>query len=224
MKSNWFDTRKFVRSFCIVYGLILVATVLGGCGSWVSAASSLWPAIEAAVTAAFAFITSVKTLPASVLATVQKIEADVQTALQNASALLTELASNTTATTIQKFQEVLQFILQNFNSILIAINVSDPATVSTATKLVGLAVAAIEAVLAIIPLLMPKLKALEAGEKVSDAELKAADQHATSSIKNIHKVLKSDYHTVVTCADLPNHTTGNPVVDEALWALPQTLP
>jgi hypothetical protein len=91
--------------------------------------------------------------------------------------------------------------------------VTDPETQSTAAKLVNLAVAAIEAVLVLIPLLSSKLT-----EHASANDLVKADKAATSQIKNTHKVLQASYHAVVSTA------TGNIAVDESLAALPQQLP
>jgi len=206
MKVNW---KRFAGFFL----LFSVVTFLSGCtASWVGAINALWPAIKIAIDALFAFLMSVTTLPPGSLATVQKIEADVKASLENATNLLDTLASSATATVTQEFKTALQFIMTNLQSILTGINVVDPGTVSTATKLIDAAIAAIEAILLFLPLLSSKMT-----KHASKEDLVAADKITSNGLSNAHKLLQHDYHAAV-------QPTGDAAVDTALAPLPQTLP
>ena len=206
MKINW-------KRFAVVFLLCNVVLLISGCGNWVGAVQALMPAISAAVSAIFSFIAALegKTIPASVQAFVQKLEADITTELENVSTILSTIGSNASATVLQQVEAVFQSIVTNLGSILSGLNVSDSSTIAKITSLVGLAVAAVEAVLGLIPLAMK-------AEALSDAEKLHADKAATSSIKNTHKVLQNTYHEVVTSP------TDSVDVNTALAALPQTLP
>lgn len=204
-----FNLKKFVLLFLLLNSVMYIS----GCGNWVSAIQALMPAINAAISAIFSLIAALegKTVPSSVTAFVQKIEADVSTELQNVATILSTISANATQTVLAQVEAVFQSIVSNLNSILSGLNVTDSSTIAKITNLVGLAVAAVEAVLALIPLAMK-------AELLSDAEKLHADKAATSIIKNIHRVLQTNYHTTVSTP------TGEAVVDVALAALPQTLP
>lgn len=207
MKLNW---KKFAVTFLLLNALFM----LSGCSaSWIGAVQALMPAIQAAITAVFSLIGALegKTIPASVTAAVQKIEADVSASLQNAATLLAAITSNASATVLQQIEAAFQAVVSNMSSILSGLSITDSATVAKITNLVGLAIAAVEAVLALIPL------ATKAAS-LSEAEQIHADKAATSSIKNTHKVLQHTYHEVVTTP------TESVDVNTALAALPQTLP
>jgi len=206
LKLNW-------KKFALVFLLCNAVLFISGCGSWVGAIQALMPAISAAISAIFSFIAALegKTIPASVQAFVQKLEADITTELQNVATILSTISTNASATVLQQVEAVFQAIVANLGSILSGLNVSDSSTIAKITSLVGLAVAAVEAVLGLIPLAM-KAEALSIAEKLH------ADKAATTSIKNTHKVLQQTYHEVVTSP------TDSVEVNTALAALPQTLP
>jgi hypothetical protein len=207
MKLNW---KKFAGLF-VLLNLVLF---LGGCtASWIGAIQGLMPAIQAAITALFSFIGALegKTIPASVTAFVQKLEQDVSTELTNVSSILATITANASQSVLSQIEAVFNTIITNLNSILSGLNVTDSSTIAKITDLVGLAVAAVEAVLTLIPLAMK-------ASTLSEEEQVHADKAATNSIKNTHKVLQQTYHTVVTTP------TENVDVNTALAALPQTLP
>jgi hypothetical protein len=206
MKVNW-------KRFVTLFALLMAVQFISGCGNWVGAIQALMPAISAAISAIFAFIGALqgKTIPASVQAFVTKLEADISTELTNVGQILSTISTNASQTVLQQIEAVFQSIIANLNSILSGLNVSDSSTIAKITNFVGLAVAAVEAVLALIPLAM-KAQSLSAPEKLQ------ADKAATGSLKNTHKVLQSTYHEVVTTP------TENVDVNTALAALPQTLP
>jgi hypothetical protein len=202
------------KRFAALFVLFNFVFLLSGCSaSWVGAIQALMPAISAAVSALFAFIGALtgKTIPPSVTAFVQKVEADVSTELTNVSNILSTITANASQTVLQQIEAVFNSIVSNLNSILAGLNVTDTSTIGKITNLVGLAIAAIEAVLTLLPLAMK-------AESLSEAEQVHADKAATTSIKNTHKVLQSTYHIVVTTP------TENVDVNTALAALPQTLP
>jgi hypothetical protein len=80
-------------------------------------------------------------------------------------------------------------------------------------ELVALGIAAVQAILAIIPVAQTKL-----AEKPSDAHLAAFDKATANSLKNTHKAMQSAYKAILSDA------TENVDVNKALEALPQTLP
>jgi hypothetical protein len=208
MRINW-------KRFATVFFLFNVIFLFSGCSaSWIGAVQALMPAISAAISAVFAFISALtgKTIPASVTAAIQKVQADISATLTNVQTLLAEVAQNASQTVLSQIESAFQSVVSNLSSILSGLSITDPATQSKLQSLISLAVAAVEAVLAIIPLASKAV-----GEK-DEAHLLAADKAVTSSIKNTHKVLKADYHTTVTTL------TGEADVDVALAGLEQTLP
>ena len=207
MKLNW---KKFALTFLLFNAVLFIS----GCSaSWIGAIQALMPAIQAAIAAAFSFIAALegKTIPASVTAAIAKIEADVTLSLQNAQTLLASITATPGATVLQQIEAIFQAVITNLNSILAGLSVTDQSTIAKVTQLIGLGVAAVEAVLALIPLAMK-------ATTLSDVEQLHADKATTTSIKNTHKVLQSTYHTVVTTP------TDSVDVNTALAALPQTLP
>jgi hypothetical protein len=208
MRVNW---RKFFGLF-VLFNVVLLCS---GCtATWIGVVQAMLPAVSAAVSAILAFAMSLegKTVPASVTATIQKIVDDVQVELQNLS-LLVASAQSGGATVLSQISAVLNSVLTNLGSILSGLSISDSATLQKITEIVGLAVAAVQAVLGIIPLAQKKM-----AESPSEAHLASFDKAVSSSIKNTHKAMQQAYHIVVTTP------TDNTVVNEALAALPQQLP
>ena len=207
MRVNW-------KKFAGLFAMFMVVLALSGCAaSWIGAIQALMPAISAAISAIFALIGALegKTIPASVQAFVAKLEADVSTELSNVSNILATINANPTSTVLQQIEAVFNTIITNISSILGGLNVTDSSTIAKITNLVGLAVAAVEAVLALLPLAAK-------AESLSEAEQVHADKAVATSITNTHKVLQSTYHVVVTTP------SENVDVNLALAALPQTLP
>lgn len=212
MKINW---KQFFKTFFVVYSMMLIATFCVGCtASWIGVVTGLLPAIEAAVSAIVAFVENLqgKTVPPSVTAAIQKITADIQTELQNVSTLITQVQSGG-STVIAQIGAALNGVLSNLGSILSGLSITDSSTIQKITELVGLAVAAVQAVLAIVPLAQAKL-----AESPSEAHLEAFDKATASNMKNTHKALQEGYKVVVTTP------TESMDVNEALAALPQNLP
>jgi hypothetical protein len=221
MKVNW-------RKFWIVLGLLEVVVLLMGCSaSWLGAVSALLPALEAAVNAAIAFVVALegKTVPASLTAAVEKIGSDIASQIANVQALLADFKNAAVATQnslLGQIEALFQGILTNLQSILAGFNITDTATVSKLTQLVGLAVAAAQAIIAFIPLVQTKLAQLAAQPGITreqqDEALRAEDKFATKQINSIHNGLKEGYVDIVT------GVTTSTDVNTALAALPQQLP
>jgi hypothetical protein len=199
MKLNW-------KRFAVMFVLLNIPFLLGGCG-WVSAANALWPAITTAVTAIFSFLTNLSISNPTLL----KIQQDVEAALTEGKTILAELAQDTSTTVVAKFENVLNAIVQSLDQILTGVGVTDPTKLSTLEKLIALGVAALQAVLGILPL------ASKVGS-LNDLELAHADKAASTSLKLTHQVLQHSYHALVSTS------TGDIATDEALAALPQQLP
>lgn len=211
---NW---KGFWRTFCILYSIVLVATLMSGCtATWIGAISALLPALDAAVVAIVSFVKNLegKTISASVSAAIQKVVSDIQTQLQNLSSLISAAQSGG-ASVISQIGAVLNSILSNLGSILSGLNISDSSTLQKITELVGLAVSAVQAILAIVPLAAAKV---DAGMSASESE--AFDKATTSNVKHIHKGLQEGYHVWVTT------DTVNADVNAVLAsnAIPRSLP
>lgn len=201
MKLNW---KRFLATFALA-NLVLF---LSGCG-WVAAVNALWPALTVAVSAIFSFLTNLSISNP----TLEKIQQDVMAGLEEGKTILAELAQNATATVAQKFQAVLQTVVQTLGTILPAIGVTDPTKESTLTKLIGLGVTALEAVLGLIPLAVHP-----AAATLNEHELHAADKAAAAHLTLTHKQLQDEYHQLVSTS------TDSQEVNAALAGLHQTLP
>jgi len=209
MKVNW---RRFAGLF-VLFTLVLLCT---GCtASWIGIAQSLIPAIASALSGLISFILSLegKTVPASVSAAIQKIVTDIQTELGNVQTLINNVTAGGT-TVLGQIDAALNSIMANLKSILAGLSISDSSTLQKITEWVGLAITAVEAILAIVPLAQKEL-AVEHSQK----ELAAFDHKLSASLKNTHKTMQSQYQEIVSTM------TGEADVDAALAAVvPQALP
>ncbi len=202
--------------FFLVFGLLQVAVLLAGCtAAWLGAVSALLPALETAVTAAISFVLALegKTVSASVAAAIKKIGDDIAAEVVNVQTLIADFKTSSSTTVLGQIQAVLQGIMTNLSSILSAANITDTATVSKLTALLGLAIAAAQAIFGLIPLVTT---AMVSG--ASKAVLQAQDKEAAVHIKNAHKGLQSAYKIIRTTA------TQNAKVNAALATLPTSLP
>lgn len=208
MRINW---KKFASLF-VLFNLSLIC--VGCTAAWIGAISALLPAIQAAVTAILSFVLSLegKTVPASVTAAIQKIVDGINTELQNLTTLIAAAKAGGT-TVLSQIGAVLNSILANLGSILSGLNVSDSSTLQKITELVGLAVAAVQAILAIIPLAEKKL-----AENPSAVHLEAFDKATANQLSSTHKAMQETYKAIV------GTTTESMDVNTALAALPKTLP
>lgn len=205
-----------LRKFFIVFGLLQVAFLFAGCSAaWLGAVSALLPALEGAVSAAIAFVLALegKTVPASVSAAIKRIGDSVATQITNVQTLIADYKNAASTGLLSQIQAVFQGILDNLASILAAFQVTDSNTVSKFTALIGLAVAAAQAIFGLIPLVGT---ALASG--ASRAVLEAQDKEAAAHITSAHQGLQSAYKVI---RDTP---TANADVNDALNTLPTSLP
>lgn len=205
---NW---KRFWVTFAICY----VAFLVVGCSAaWLSAVSALLPALQAAVTAAISFVIALegKTVSAAVSQAIQKIGVDIATEITNVQTIIADAKNAADPTVIGQVQAVFQSILSNLNGILSGLSITDSATVSKLTSLIGLAVAAVTAILGLIPVVQAKLAA-----GLSKEELHADDELAANHVKTFEQGLKDGYHVIVTTP------TANADVNSALAGLPQSL-
>jgi hypothetical protein len=213
MKLN---ARKFWATFVFVYLLLLTVTCVSGCSAaWLSAVVALLPSLEAAVSAAIAFVAALegKTVPASVSAAIQKIGDDIAAEVANVQQLIAAYKANASTGTLSQIQAVMGAIVTNLGNILTGASITDSATVSKLTALVGLAVAAAQAIAALIPLVT---SAMQSG--ASRQVLEAQDKEAAAHIESAHSALQQAYVVIRTSP------TQNADVNTALSVLPTSLP
>lgn len=208
MKLNW-------RKFVLLFVLLQVVLFLGGCSAaWLGAVSGLLPALEAVVSAAIAFIMALegKTVPTSVSSAIKKIGDDIAAQIANVQTLIADYKNAASTGLLSQIQAVFQGIVDNLGAILKAFEVTDPATVSKFTQLVGLAVAAAQAIIALIPMVIQKLSS-----GASEAELHAEDKLAAVSVDNVKKGLQEAYKHIRA------EQTVNAQVNAALNSLPDSI-
>jgi hypothetical protein len=212
---NW---NRFLRYFLLFESILLLACVLCGCtAAWLSAVDALLPALAGAVGAIAAFVKSLdgKTLSADFTAKVQQIQQDIATEITNVQTLIADFknaATGAQGSILTQIQAVFQGILSNLSSILSGAGITDASTTSKLTQLIGLAVAAAQAVIALLPLVASKL---QSGEPV--AQLEADDRMAAAAVKQTTESLKEAYVIIRT------EPTPNPDVNAALEALPPSI-
>jgi hypothetical protein len=202
------------RRFVLLFAVFNVALLVCGCtAAWLGAIDGLLPFAQAAVTAIISFVLALegKTISAQVSAQIQQIGQDISAEIANVQTLIAAAKQSTNQTIIGQIQAVLQSIVGNLANILSAANVEDSSTVAKITQLVGLAVAAFQAVLALVPVVTA---ALAHGTK---AQLESTDKMATSAINGASKTIQETYKAIVA-----EHTPSSDV-NTALDSLPRQL-
>ena len=176
--------------------------------------SGLLPAIAAVVQAVMAFVVALqgKTVSAAFTAAIQKWQQNVATEIANAQGILVALKQNVSTSLISQFQVVMQAVLSEFNSLLTGVDITDSSTIAKLTEFVGLGIAAINAILALIPLALSKLQS-----GASQEELKHYDNLAANATKTAVATMKETYVAI-----LAEHTT-NADVNAALDGLPRSI-
>lgn len=208
MRVNW-------KRFAFVFAVLTALTFCAACTSaWLSAVSGLLPGIVAVVNAVLAFVTALegKTVSADVTAAIQKWQANVAAEIQNAQSIIAAYQQNASTGLLSQFQAVMQAIINDLNSILSGLAITDSATVAKITQFVALAVAAANAVLALIPMAIQKLQSGASAE-----ELKHYDKLGATAVGNAVKTMKETYVAIV------QEKTTNNDVNTALDALPPSI-
>jgi len=213
MKVNW---RKFGTTFLFLYTLFLLVTVASGCAGVLDVISGLLPGLGAAFMAAVSFIKSLegKTVPADLSAKVQQWGSNIAGFIANIQTIIAAAAGKASAGVIAQIQAVMQQIESSTSSILSEFNVTDSATVSKFTSLVGLGVSLVMTILGLFGVATKLVNR----EGVTDDQLKAEAAEAEAHVKNAHKAMQDGYKIV------RNTATSNADVNAALAALPAELP
>lgn len=203
------------KRFWLIFGLLQVTLFLAGCSAaWLGAVSALLPTLESAVSAVIAFVMALegKTISAEISSKVQQIGADIKAEIANVQTLIADYKNAASTGLLSQIQAVFQGIIDNLSSILTNVQVSDQTTVGKVTQLVGLAVSASQAIIALIPLVMSKL-----ASGASKEELEAEDKLAASNVNALNNGLKASYVRIVTAE------TTNSDVNTALASLPPSI-
>jgi uncharacterized membrane protein len=209
--------KKF-NTICLLASILFLVLFNAGCtAAWLSGISALLPSILALATAVFDFLKALKSglVPANALARVQEIVGDIGTEINNAQEAIAAYTQATVTDVIGKLNVVFQNILTNLQSILGGLNITDSATLAKVTSLIGLAVAAAQAVLGMIPIVN---SVVANASKYSEHDLKALDAQASDHFKNFHKGIRDAYHDWVTTPTL------SPDVNIVLEGMPKQLP
>jgi hypothetical protein len=209
-----FNRGLFWRVFATLC-IIETCFFLTGCTSaWLTAVSGLLPGILSIVNAIVSFVAALenKTVSSATYATIQKWAQNVQTEIANAQTILASIKQAATSGLLAQFQAAMQAITTSFNSILAGVDITDSSTVAKLTQFLALGVAAVNAVLALIPMAIAKLEA-----KASDEELKHYDGVAAKATTNAVKLMKETYVAII------DEPTTNADVNAALATLPKTL-
>jgi ABC-type multidrug transport system fused ATPase/permease subunit len=191
---------------------------LTGCNAaWVATATNvLLPALKVAIMAIATFVTTLngKTLTQSFVNAVNKVTTDAVATIGNVMTLVGEFATDPSPTLLGKISDLLTALVSSLSQIMTGVSISDPATVSKLTMLISLAVAAAQAVLAIIPVVQTAMPALAT---MSDAQKLSLSSRTDKRLKNAHQELADEYEAIRT------EPTANADVNAALAALPATL-
>lgn len=209
-----FNGKVFCRVFAILCLLESFLFLAGCTGAWLTAVSSLLPSIGAVVNAIVAFVAALqgKTVSAAFSAAVTKWQANVAAEIANAESIINSLKQSTSTALVAQFQTVMQSVLKQFSSILAGVDITDSATVAKLTQFVGLGIAAINAVLALLPLAITKLEA-----KAPKQELEHYDKLAATATAQAVTTMKETYVAII------DEHTANVDVNSALDALPRSI-
>ena len=209
-----FNAPKFWRLFALLTLIELCCFLVGCTSTWLSAVSGLLPSIVAVVNAIVAFVAALqgKTVSSAAYAAIQKWQQNIAQEIANAQSIIAAIQQNASSTLIAQFQAAMQAIEQNFNSILSGIDVTDSATVAKLTQFLSLGIAAVNAVLALIPMMLSKIAANAPLE-----ELKHYDKLGAQTTVNAVKVMKETYTAIV------EEPTDSMDVNAALATLPHAI-
>ncbi len=198
---------KLRRTHLLLLCLCLCVVCLTGCTStWITAVGAALPTLSALVTAIATFIAALagKTVAQNVSDAIAKITADVQAQITNVQAIIAAYKATPNPTLLGEISAVLNAILANLASILTGFSIVDSSTVARLAQLVGLGVAAVLAILALVPLLVPG-PGVGGIPELSEAQKKTLGLHQSA--------FKATYNTIRTAP------SGSVEVDAALATL-----
>jgi hypothetical protein len=208
MKINW-------NRFCFVFVVLMSVFYLTACtAAWLAAINGMLPGIESVVAAIVSFVVALegKTVSPATVLKIQQWEADVSTQITNAQNIIAQYQAAASTGLLSQLQAVMQGIMTSLNSILTGLNITDSTTVAKITQFLALGVAAVSAVLALIPMAMTKLDS-----KASNAELLQYDKLGANAMNNVTKTMKETYAAII------QEKTSNLDVNAALDSLPKSI-
>jgi hypothetical protein len=190
---------RFWRIFALLT-IIEACFLLSGCtAAWLNTVSGMLPSIAALANIILSFVSALegKTVSADIVAAIQKWQQNIASLIASAQQIIADLKANMSTTLISQLQTVMQSIVTQFNSILTAVNIVDPATVAKFTQFLALGVAAVNAVLALIPMAISKLESHASEEELKHYDKLAADHTklALSTMKETYVAIRAE-HTV----------------------------
>lgn len=204
----------------LLAGMMLVGLLcsIACTAAWLSAVSAMLPSIVTLVESivSFALGLSGKTIAASTVTFIQGVASDIKGEITEVQSLIATYQSTPNATTLQKISAVFSAIVASLGTILSNVNITDAGTVSKITQLVGLAVAAVQAVIGLIPLVSTTMKKYADKSETAD-EVEHADAQAASLVAHHHRLLQDGYHTWKTTP------SGEAQVDAVLATLPDKI-
>lgn len=209
-----FNAKVFWKVFLTLSALEMLLFATGCTSAWISAVSALLPSLAAVVNAILSFVMALegKTVSSSTVAAIQKWQQNIAAELSNLETIIADIKQAATASLVAQFQAGMQAVLSTFSGILSGLDITDTATVSKLTQFVSLGVAAINAILALIPMALQKMQS-----GASEAELRSYDKVAGAATVNANKVMRETYHSIVT------DYTDSTDVNSALATLPQNI-
>ena len=210
---------KIKKSTLLLLAILCVGVMfLTGCtAAWVSSVTSaLLPAAKAAIMAIATFATALKgkTLSEAFVNAVNKVASDASTTIANVMSLVQEWVTDPSTTTLGKINDLLNALVTNLGGIMSGVSISDPATSGKLTLLISLAVAALQAVLGVIPVIQAATPALAT---MSEEQKLSLANRTKKRLQAAHQELVEEYAAIRT------ETTANADVNAALAALPAQL-
>jgi hypothetical protein len=204
-----------VKRLLLVVGLVGLVLCSAGCASaWIRSVDSLLPGIVAVINAVFVFAAALlgKTVSQEVFDAIQGWRDSLLDQLANAKEILAAIKNDAQAVLLKQFLAVMEAIREQLQSILQGLAISDSVTLTKITQLVGLAIAAVRAIDALIPVAVTKLE-----EHASDKELEQYDALAAKGTSEAVRAMREAY------SHIRLEQTKNPEVNAALEAMPETL-
>jgi hypothetical protein len=209
-----FNTRRFWQVFFTLAAVELLLFTTACTAAWITAINGLLPSIAALVTSVLSFVSALegKTVSAAMVSTIQKWQENVATEIKNAEAILAAYNQSEGSSYLRQLQTVMQAVLTQFQGILQGIDITDSATVSKLTQFVGLGIAAINAVISLIPIAVRKLDSV-----TPIGELRAYDKFAATVTVKSAQVVRETYASIV------EEPTESDDVNAALNSLPRSI-
>jgi hypothetical protein len=221
--------KKFNWRLALLVFICLETTIfLTGCTETVAALGPLLTSLGTLLNAIIAFATGLgSTITPAAQQILTDIGAAVTTAIPQAQADIAAWTQATSSTVLSKVGALLSGIPATVNSLLAAMGISGSAE-QKLSEIIGLAVTAVEGILAFVPLVASELSPVPEQPAKTEEQKSAIkkqlermvrlDKIAAKQVKTLHQSMRDSYKEWVT---MP---TGDDKVDSVLKSLPQELP